>query len=199
MSKFKSTSGTTVLYTLDEITPSNYITISGLSLGGIETNSSNDELVLAYSLINSTATPATSFASIESVNFMIEFIANTGNTTSSAQYHFKQTALTALNRYQTIKVSLGTTNKSSNFKWSQVASAKIYASIQDSSGNQLTDYALVLDGLNLNNKNNINVANYGMVAYTPVKNTDATALIKTTNTSKLVEFRLMLGGPNLNA
>lgn len=198
MSKFNINSGTTVPNDLDTTVNNDYLSISGIKFGNLDTNSTSDEFILAYSLINKNAVPTTSFATIESVNFMIEFLTNTGKF---ARYHFKQrsTSLSETNRYQTIKVSLGdSTNsqKDSLFKWSDATSAKIYASIQDSSGNQLTDYALALDGLNFNNKNNLNNANYGMVAYVPVKNTSAEALIKTSNSSNLIEFRLILGGIN---
>jgi hypothetical protein len=197
MSKFNIASSTTVPNDLDPTVNNNYIFISGVKFGDLDTNSTDDELVLAYSLINANAVPTTSFATIESVNFMIQFETSTGNF---ARYHFKKTAPSETNRYQTITVTLGdSTNsqKDSLFKWSDATSAKIYASIQSSTGTQLTDYALAIDGLSLVNKNNLNDSNYGMVAYVPVRNTTATALVKEANNSNLVEFRLILGGLNV--
>jgi hypothetical protein len=128
---------------------------------------------------------------------MIQFETSTGNF---ARYHFKKTAPSETNRYQTIAVKLGdSTNsqKDSLFKWSDATSAKIYASIQSNTGTQLTDYALAIDGLSLVNKNNLNDSNYGMVAYVPVRNSTATALVKQANNPNLVEFRLILGGLNV--
>jgi hypothetical protein len=202
MSKFamvSPTPSTTIPNDLDEtlVGGNDYIVLSNIKIGDLDTNSTNDELVLAYSLINANAIPTTSFATIESINFMIQFETSTGNY---ARYHFKKTSPSATNRYQTIAVSLGDTTysqKDSLFKWSDVTSAKIYASIQSDDGTQLTDYALALDGLSFVNKNNLNESNYGMVAYVPIKNTSATALVKESNTANLIEFRLILGGLNV--
>jgi hypothetical protein len=193
LSKFEMASSTTVPCSIDETVTNDYITISNINLGALDTNSTSDELVFAYSLISRYAS-ATTLGTIESVNIMIEF--NAGP--ESAKYHFKQrtSALSATNRYQTIKVSLGDTTystKSDGFLWKDVTSANIYASIQDSSGAQLSTYALALDGLNFTNKNNLNSSNYGLVSYVPIRNTSGTSILKNPNNPNLIEYRLVLG------
>lgn len=195
LSKFEVTGGTTILNTLDTTVSNNYLTISGINLGDLDINQTTDELVLAYSLISKLAS-ATTITGVESVNIMFEFLTDIDNVT--AKYHFRHRAsdLVDANRYQTINVPLsgtGTTPKSASFLWKNVVAANIYASIQDSSGNQVTTYFLALDGLNLINKNNVNSSNYGLVSYVPVKNSSGVSIVKEPNTSSLIEFRLVLG------
>jgi hypothetical protein len=193
LSKFDMASSTTVPCSVDETVTNDYITISNINLGALDTNSTSDEFVFAYSLISKSAS-ATTLGTIESVNIMIEFNAGVEN----AKYHFKQrsSALSATNRYQTIKVSLGdatNSTKTNGFLWKNVDSAKIYASIQDSSGAQLNTYLLALDGLNFTNKNNLNSSNYGLVSYVPIRNTSGVSILKNPNNPNLIEYRLVLG------
>jgi hypothetical protein len=201
LSKFEFTGGTTVLNSLDTTATNNYLTISDVNFGDLDTNSTTDELVLSYSLISKLAS-ATTLGTIESVNVMIEFFTDIDGAT--VKYHFRQRttvdgttpALSATNRYQTIRVPLagvGTSPRNINFQWKFVTSANIYASLQDSSGNQVTTHFLALDGINLVNKNNLNNSNYGMVAYVPVKNSSGVSMLKETNNPNLVEFRLAIG------
>jgi hypothetical protein len=193
LSKFEFSGSTTVPYSIDETVTNDYITISNINLGALDTNSTSDELVFAYSLISKSAS-ATTLGTIESVNIMVEFNAGL----ESAKYHFRQrtSELSATNRYQIIKVSLGNTTystKSDGFLWKDVTSANIYASIQDGSGGQLNTYLLALDGLNFTNKNNLNSSNYGLVSYVPIRNTSGTSILKNPNNPNLIEYRLVLG------
>jgi len=193
LSKFEFSGSTTVPYSIDETVTNDYITISNINLGALDTNSTSDELVFAYSLISKSAS-ATTLGTIESVNIMVEFNAGL----ESAKYHFRQrtSELSATNRYQIIKVSLGDTTystKSDGFLWKDVTSANIYASIQDGSGGQLNTYLLALDGLNFTNKNNLNSSNYGLVSYVPIRNTSGTSILKNPNNPNLIEYRLVLG------
>lgn len=198
LSKFEFdsvTTFTTVLNSLDTTVSNNYLTISDINLGDLDTNQTTDELVLAYSLISSLAS-ATTITGVESVNIMFEFLTDIDNVT--AKYHFRHRSadLVDANRYQTINVPLsgtGTNPKSANFLWKNVVGVNVYASIQDSSGNQVTTYFLALDGLSLLNKNNVNSSNYGLVSYVPVKNSSGLSIVKEPNTSSLIEFRLVLG------
>lgn len=194
LSKFEFTGGTTVLNSLDTTVLNNYLTISGINLGDLDTNQTTDELVLAYSLVSSLAS-ATTITGVESVNIMFEFLTDIDNVT--AKYHFRHRSadLVDANRYQTINIPLSGTGvvKNINFLWKNVIGANIYASIQNSSGNQVTTYFLALDGLNLVNKNNVNSSNYGLVSYVPVKNSSGVSIVKEPNTSSLIEFRLVLG------
>jgi hypothetical protein len=203
LSKFEVTGGTTILNSLDpaNLLTNDYLTISNVNFGDLDTNSATDELVLAYSLISKLAS-ATTLGTIESVNIMVEFLTDIDGAT--AQYHFRQRtvaegttpALSATNRYQTIRVPLNNNSAVSrniNFQWKFVTSARVYASLQTSSGTQVTTHFIALDGLNLVNKNNLNNSNYGMVAYVPVKNSSGVSMLKETNNPNLVEFRLAIG------
>ncbi len=203
LSKFEFTGGTTILNSLDptNLLTNDYITVSNVNFGDLDTNSTTDEFVLSYSLISKLAS-ATTLGTIESVNIMVEFLTDIDGAT--AQYHFRQRtiadginpALDAANRYQTIRIPLsgvGVSPRNINFQWKFVTSARIYASLQNSSGAQVTTHFIALDGLNLVNKNNLNSSNYGMVAYVPVKNSSGVSMLKEANTPNLVEFRLAIG------
>ena len=206
LSKFVITSSTTTLRTIDKAYGDTYLNISNINLGNLDINSTTDELRLAYSLIDLGGSyPPTNSTPPQSVNIMIEFYTKTG---VKAQYHFKQasTAITATNtpalsltdKYNVLTLKLSDTSgysyQGSGFSFNDVTTARIYASAQASTDtNPLSYWAICLDGLNFVNKDTTNNSNYGLVAYVPIRNSTSTSIVKASNTTSLIEFRLALG------
>jgi len=206
LSKFAIASSTTTLRTIDTAYGDTYLTISNINLGNLDINSTTDELRLAYSLIDLGGSyPPTNSTLPQSVNIMIEFYTKTG---VKAQYHFKQasTAITATStpalsvtdKYNVLTLKLsdasGYTYQGSGFSFNDVTTARIYASAQASTDtNPLSSWAICLDGLNFVNKDTTNNSNYGLVAYVPIRNSTSTSIVKASNTTSLIEFRLTLG------
>jgi len=206
LSKFTIASSTTVARTIDKSYGDTYLTISNINLGNLDINSTTDELRLAYSLIDLGGSyPPTASTLPQSVNIMIEFYTKTG---IKAQYHFKQAstaipatntpALDSTNKYNILTLKLSDTNgysyQASGFSFNDVNTARIYASTQPSTDtNPLSTWAICLDGLNFVNKDTINNSNYGLVAYVPIRNSSATSIVKTANSTSLIEFALTLG------
>jgi len=157
-------------------------------------NSPADQLRLALSVINKneTSTPPDSviilveFASTETessefARFEIEMI----NGTGESEYNFGS------NRYHVISKKLEELYMSTNFTWSSVTIAKIYACVIVD-GEPSGDYYIAFDALRLENVSSINPL-YGLVGYTIVKNQDGETVAKTANTSNYVEFRFSIG------
>jgi hypothetical protein len=151
-------------------------------------NSSDDELRLAFSIINKD----TLFAAPTTASVLIEF-ADAHDSGVKAQFQFTGT-VDANNRYIVAKQKLGDMYKGAGFTWEAVTVAKVYVSIDNSS-----NYYVALDGLRLENTYSGNPI-YGMSAYSVVKNvyTDsnytayAKPIIKNPNTSNYIEIRFAL-------
>lgn len=153
-----------------------------------DANSSDDELRLAFTVVNKdTAGAAPTTATI-----LIEF-ADAHDSTIKAQFQYTGT-ISASNRYVVATQKLGEMYKGAGFTWEAVTVAKIYVSVENSA-----DYYIALDGLRLENTFSGNPL-YGMSAYSVVKNifTDssyvqyAKPIIKNPNTSNYVELRFAL-------
>lgn len=162
-------------------------------------NSPADLLKLALSVVDvdSDAGVAPAYARV-----VAEF--TTSDNSGSLRFNFQtaQNALTA-SRYQVVSVPLGSGVVTGNFLWSKVNNVNFYAAAVDSSGNllQTTDptplptYYVSLDALRLENISSVNPL-YGLTGYTVIKNSEngfARPIVKLSNTSAMVEFRLGVG------
>jgi hypothetical protein len=81
----------------------------------------------------------------------------------------------------------------SGFKWTDVRSVRLYASVetaQNYSGTATSDYSILLDSLKFENKSNVNPL-YGLVGYTVVQ--QGSPIIKDSGTKSLIEFKITLG------
>lgn len=151
-------------------------------------NSSDDELRLAFTVINKD----TAAAAPTTVSILVEF-ADAHDSAVKAQFQYTGT-VDANNRYIVAKQKLGEMYKGAGFTWDAVTVAKIYVSVDNSAS-----YYVALDGLRLENTYSGNPL-YGMSAYSVVKNiyTDsaytsyAKPIIKNPNTSNYVELRFAL-------
>ena len=55
-----------------------------------------------------------------------------------------------------------------------------------------SDYYVALDAMRLENVATVNPL-YGLTGYSVIKNTDATTVVKSSNTSNYIEFRFAIG------
>jgi hypothetical protein len=55
-----------------------------------------------------------------------------------------------------------------------------------------SDYYVALDAMRLENIATVNPL-YGLTGYSVIKNTDATTVVKSSNTSNYIEFRFAIG------
>ena len=160
-------------------------------------NSPNDELVLAFSIANKTGglnviNPGRVLLMIEFASSDIiggdsptrkyaRFEVDIENGTGSDQQDF------ANNRYVVVRKKLKDLVTSQNFDWSSVQIVTITASVF-SGGTVSSDFYVCLDGLRFENTTSISPV-YGLSGYSVVKTEDGLPIIKSANTSNLVEFR----------
>jgi hypothetical protein len=160
-------------------------------------NSPSDELSLAFSIVNKNGTASSipdnvkiliEFASSDNPNSAnidyAKFEIDIDNGTSTGQHDLEN------NRYVIATSKIQDLLKTSTFGWNSVNIAKIYVQVTD--GGQPSDqYYVALDALRLDNVSSINPL-YGLTGYSIIKNTDAHTILKSTNTSSLVEFRFAM-------
>jgi hypothetical protein len=150
-------------------------------------NSTQDEISIAFSVVNATATPT---ASPTAYYIMLEFMSSNG--TDSAKLTFSETTLPINpNRYTILTKKISDiVYTSSNFNWNDVVSLKIYSAIEVS-GTPTDHFAIMLDGLRLENTTTENPL-YALTAYTIVDSDSAAKIIKGANSKDLINFRLDL-------
>ena len=94
------------------------------------------------------------------------------------------------NRYVVVSKTFQELEKSLRFKWSDVTTAKIYASVIK--GNLPSDsFYVCLDALRIENTTSTNSL-YGLTGYSVIKSVDARPIIKSANTTNYIEFRFAL-------
>lgn len=170
-------------------------------------NNPDDEIRIAYSLINSVSAPS---QTPRSINIMLEFI--TKNGLDFAKYHFRDTDATSLisgtgpyasNRYRVKSLPISTatiaaSSLSSGFSWANVGTLRIWASVESATtyaGTVLTDFDICLDAIRIENKSNTNPL-YGLVGYMVTGTNpygDILPIVKNDSMSHQVEFRYIIG------
>lgn len=162
-------------------------------------NSSNDELRLAFSLVNK----ADNQVSVPtSVRMVIEF----ADTDAVSSDNFAKFALELdgadyenfqNNRYFVVTQKLEDLEKSTGFSWSNVNLVKIYISVHEEAelvGDPPVlseNFYVALDGLRFENKTSESPL-YGMSGYSVLRNESSLPVIKESNSANLVEFRFGL-------
>jgi hypothetical protein len=166
-----------------------HIHLTGISIN-LDKNSANDEIRLAFSVmnrLNDTATPDT-------VRVVLEFTSEDTNT-ESRQFAMVQSELftsdLSTNRYIVKSSTLQDLVKSAEFSWGAISIIKVYVSVLDSLGNPDPDFYVAIDALRFENTNTIN-ALYGLTGYSVVKTSDALPVVKGSNTANLLEFRFAM-------
>jgi hypothetical protein len=175
---------------------SNHIHLLGASID-FNRNSAGDELKLAFSIVNKSATPTANGFQPTRVKLLVEFSDTDDNdSTNYAQFQVDITDGVGgydfeANRYIVITKELKDLVKSQSFTWNSVNSVKIYASVLGSGGTPTSDYYVALDALRLENTTSINPL-YGLTGYSVVRSPDSLPIVKVSNTANLVEFRFAL-------
>jgi hypothetical protein len=176
---------------------SNHIHLLGASID-FNQNSPDDELRLAFSIVNKSATQAANQIHPTRVKILIEFADNdAGAVTNYAQFQVDETSGVgetqdfSENRYFVITKTLEELIKSTTFSWNAVNVIKIWASVLDEAGEPSPDYYVALDALRLENTETINPL-YGMTGYSVVRSSDMLPIVKVSNTASLVEFRFAI-------
>jgi hypothetical protein len=166
---------------------STYIGISGSKLN-LDNASSLDKIKIVLSLINSSG----SSTSLPSGNTTVKLVFYCANGIDYATATFVASGLTATtNRYVSVSQYINQITKTSGFAWSTVNSTRVYANVIDS-GSPSASWAIALDGIRFENSSSVSPV-YGLVGYSPIKNSTASTLIKNNNTSGFIEFRFGLG------
>ena len=185
------------------VTGSDYIVLDPTSVDFTK-NSPSDELRFAFSVVN--RVPGTSLSPAivpDKVKILLEFshtgtdgnlqyakfvvdIDDTGYQSGISQntHHFTN------NRYVVVSKTFQELEKSLRFKWSDVTTAKIYASVIK--GNLPSDsFYVCLDALRIENTTSTNSL-YGLTGYSVIKSVGARPVIKSANTTNYIEFRFVL-------
>jgi hypothetical protein len=178
---------------------SNHIHLTGGTID-FTRNSPIDELKLAFSLVNK---DGDSVSSPESVRILVEFAATEEAGSEFARFEAEVVDDSSggaydfsTERYFVVTKQLQDLYTSANFTWNAVTVVKIYACVfaEESGpiGVPSPNYYVALDALRLENVATINPL-YGLTGYSVIKNTDATTVIKPSNTSNYIEFRFAIG------
>lgn len=155
-------------------------------------NPPSDELRLAFSVVN--RSDDSEQPEIDNIKILIEFASTDAVTPDNYARMEIDQAVSDSQRYIVAKSSLQDLVKSPGFTWSNVNVVKVYVSVYETSeyGPLLSpNFYVALDGLRFENVTAVSPL-YGLTGYTIVRNEDASAVIKESNSSNLVEFRFGL-------
>jgi hypothetical protein len=166
-----------------------HIHLTGASFN-LDKNSANDELRLAFSVINRLNNNNTP----DKVRIVVEFASDDTNL-ANRQYASLQVELAAselsTNRYVVLSKTLEDLVKSAEFSWTAISIVKIYVSVLDNTDTPDPDYYVALDAIRFENLNTPNSL-YGLTGYSVVRTSDGRPIVKESNTSNLVEFRFAM-------
>ena len=167
-----------------------HIHLTGINVD-FNRNSSEDELRLAFSVIDKTTNQA---ASVGGVRILVEF-ASTDDTNPDNFARFQidydnSNQIFSDDRYVVAKQKLKDLVKSPGFTWNTINVVKIYAMVYDESGSGAPsdDFYIALDGLRFENLTSPNPL-YGLTGYSVIKNAGGLPIVKEPNSSNIVEFR----------
>lgn len=170
-----------------------HIHYSGISLN-LNKNSADDLIKVAFSVLNKdgaqTYVPS-------NVKLLIEFSSDdTAQSSNYARMEISETDLST-NRYQVVTEKISELQTSPGFSWGAVNIVKIYASVfKEGESVPSSDFYVALDGIRLENVTSQNPL-YGLTGYSVVQSDGARPIVKSQNTSNMVEFRFgmdVIGG-----
>lgn len=177
----------------------NHIHVTNASFN-FNKNSPTDELRLAFSLVSKD--PESSVVP-DNVKILVEFSSSeTSSSGESAKLSvdidnesFNGTAASSVdfasNRYVVVSNQLQDLVYSPGFNWDVVTTVKIYAYVEVN-GAASDDFYVALDALRLENLTTSNPL-YGLTGYSVMKTDGALPIVKLSNTSNFLEFRISVG------
>ena len=161
----------------------------------LDSNSSDDELRLAFSLLSKDETQA---EDPQVVRLLIEFAeADIPTPSNYARFEVDFTQGSdnidfASNRYFVVKKKLSELIKSPGFTWTGINSVRIYATVLEfGSSVPSENFYVSFDGLRFENTTSESPL-YGLTGYSLVKTINGYPIIKEANTSNIIEFRFGL-------
>jgi hypothetical protein len=170
---------------------SNHIHLTGVTID-LNKNSPTDEIRVAFSIVNKNGS---SIVNPEAVRILIEF----SSTDALEEGQFARMEFDIYdgvghdfetNRYVVLSKKLEDLVTSSAFTWNSVDVVKIYTSVI-SEGSPSGDFYVALDAIRLENLSASSPL-YGLTGYSVIKNTNAETIIKSSNTTNLIEFRFAI-------
>jgi hypothetical protein len=174
---------------------SNHIHLIGANLS-LNQNAPNDELRLAFSVINKSVEDPDP----DTVKILLEFASTDVHNEAGSQFARFEVVLEngtgpgqqdfSTNRYVVSKKQLQELYKSNGFTWSTVDVVKIYASVEVD-GVPSENYYVCLDALRLQNLSTANPL-YGLTGYSVIRNKDSQTIVKAANTTNFIEFRFAM-------
>jgi hypothetical protein len=176
-----------------------YIEKSGTSFS-FSKNSPTDKIKLAFSLINkdgeSTANPdnlkvLVKFFSSTNPQEYASFAVDIDDETFSTEGNAPEIKDFSENRYFIVSKEIQNLYYTSGFNWSTADTARVYAQVSKD-GSRSSDYYIALDGMRLENLTTTNPL-YGLTGYSVVKSDGALPIVKSSNTSNYIEFRIAIG------
>lgn len=161
-------------------------------------NSTDDEIKIAFSVVNRDGIGSSDipnnvkiliqFADNDADNAQYaNFAVNLSNGTSEGQWDFTN------NRYVVVSKKLNDLYKTDNFVWENAYFIKIYVCINDNGANAEKFY-VALDAMKFENISSFSNV-YGLTAYTVMKTANGLPIIKSENSSSLIEFRYAVDVP----
>lgn len=165
-------------------------------------NSPDDEITLAFSLVDRTAAGE---GAIEYVKILVEFFRNEVAQevgfakmevfVDGTEFYETVGPETKYNHYKAIKIPISELITTPDFTSSEIRVARIFCFVGVDDGGIVVgspDHYIALDGIRLDNISTENPL-YKMVGYSPIQNSNAYPVIKFNNTNNYVEFRFALG------
>jgi hypothetical protein len=178
----------------------NHIHKTGTSLT-FNRNAPTDRIKLAFSLVNK---DGESLEVPDNIKILVQF--SSTDTSSTGEYanftvnidDINFTSGTApqeedfsTNRYFVVSKELQDLYYTSAFNWGSVTVAKIFVEIEKD-GAPSSDYYIGLDAMRLENLTTTNPL-YGLTGYSVLKTDGALPIVKASNTSNYIEFRIAIG------
>lgn len=182
-------------------TESTHIHLNSVNFN-IGQNSPDDELVLAFSLVDKTANGD---GGVEYVKILVEFFRNEVSQDvgyakmeiyiDGSDFYEIIGPTTYYNNYKAIRIPISDLITTPDFTSSQIKVARIFCQVVVDDGGDLIgspNHYIALDGFRLDNISTENPL-YKMVGYSPIQNSPGYPVIKFDNTNNYVEFRFALG------
>lgn len=182
-------------------TESTHIHLNSVNFN-ISQNSPDDEIVLAFSLVDKTAAGD---GGVEYVKILVEFFRNEVSQdigyakmevyVPGSDFYEIIGSTTYYNNYKAIKIPISSLITTPDFTSSQIRVARIFCEVVVDDGGDLVpspNHYIALDGIRIDNVSTENPL-YKMVGYSPIQNSYGYPVIKFDNTNNYVEFRFALG------
>lgn len=168
----------------------------------INSNSPDDELTLAFSIVDKTAAGD---GGVEYVKILVEFFRNevapeVGYAKmevylDGSEFYETVGGETVYNNYKAFTIPISELITTPDFTPTQIRVARVSCYVAINDGGTIygsPDHYVALDGFRLDNISTENPL-YKMVGYSPIQNSNAYPVIKFDNTNNYVEFRFALG------